>query len=150
MKKLLFLSMALFFLLSTACKKEETTIPLSKFIIGDWTTGVISDLVPNEDVRLDITFNSNGTYDCDVYFKLTKKNGYVPEYWYTTDNNTNTLEMSDYILYSLLGLTLSGDPIMFNVEFSSDNENTMKLKSTIQSIGIPDIILTKTKFISSK
>lgn len=150
MKKALFLSMTFFILLSTACKKEETIIPLSKFIIGDWTTGVISDLVSNENVRLDITFKSNGTYDCDVYFKLTKKNGYVPEYWYRTDNNTNTLEMSDYILYSLFEITLSGDPIMFNVEFSSDNENTMKLISTIQSIGIPDITLTKTKFISSK
>lgn len=145
MKKILLASISVCVLLFTGCSKEETT-PLSEFILGSWVSKEIS-IISNNDQKgiIYINFNDDGTYSGS--FNLingTTKTGEPSYNTFEVDNKRNTLLMGCNILH-LLGFQSSGDPIMFNVEFSSSGEDTMKLRSGIASIGLPEIILTRTQ-----
>ncbi len=127
MKKVLLLSMTFFILLFSGCKKEKTE--LSDFIVGDWTTGELT-LPGGQEIEIFITFNNNNEYEISVSTAPTKNGAITGSF--EVDNKTRMLKLENDELFRLFGLESSGDPIMFNVEFSTTgdvDEMTLTLTS---------------------
>jgi hypothetical protein len=149
MKKVLLLSMTFFILLFSGCKKEKTE--LSEFIVGDWTTGELT-LTENYKSEIFITFNNSNEYILSVS-TAPAKNGAITGS-FEVDNKTRMLTLENDELFRLFGLETSGDPIMFNVEFSTSGDvdkMTLKLTSLLTEAGgiFPPVILTRLTGLSS-
>ncbi|HOF20906.1 MAG TPA: hypothetical protein PLO24_06605 [Bacteroidales bacterium] len=144
MKKILFISMALSVLLLNGCKKEETG--LSEFILGDWATDKLT-FSENQKGIIHITFQDNNEYELSIEMIPGHKNGSIKGQ-FEVDNKTRMLTLDSDAIIRLLGLETSGDPIMFNVEFSTTSdvdEMTLRLASLPEAVGefVPSIVLKR-------
>lgn len=128
MKKVMLLSMTFFILLFSGCKKEKTE--LSEFIVGDWTTGELT-LPGGQESEIFITFNNSNEYVLRVSM-APAKNGAITG-TFEVDNKNRMLTMENDELFRLFGFETSGDPIMFNVEFSTSGD-VDKMTLTLTSL----------------
>ena len=127
MKKVLLLSMTFFILLFSGCEKEKTE--LSEFIVGNWTTGELT-LSGGQEGEIFITFSNSNEYILSVSMAPAKNGAITGSF--EVDNKTRMLTLENDELFGLFGLETSGDPIMFNVKFSTTgdvDEMTLTLTS---------------------
>ncbi|NLO02167.1 MAG: hypothetical protein GX126_07605 [Bacteroidales bacterium] len=149
MKKVLLLSMTFFILLFTGCKKEKTE--LSEFIVGDWTTGELI-LSGGQEGEIFITFSNSNEYILSVSMAPAKNGAITGSF--EIDNKARMLTLESDELFRLFGFESSGDPIMFNVEFSTTGDvdkMTLTLTSLPAAAGgiFPLVILTRITGLSS-